>query len=107
MDTSAVIDIIKRSHFTIARSVTLLFAMFPAKKNIIQRNNGPYVLSGGPLIFNVILFKRKAVYTEGAGPVCKCTGQCTLEGYFIVLTVSINNLLQFLSRVFKGPPVNT
>ena len=21
-----------------------------------------------------------AVYTEGAGPVCKCTGQCTLEG---------------------------
>ena len=40
---------------------------------------GPYVLSGGPLIFNVILFKRKAVYTEGAGPVCKCTGQCTLE----------------------------
>ena len=25
-------------------------------------------------------FKRKAVYTEGAGPVCKYTGQCTLEG---------------------------
>ena len=25
-------------------------------------------------------FKRKAVYIEGAGPVCKCTGQCTLEG---------------------------
>ena len=25
-------------------------------------------------------FKRKAVYTEGAGLVCKCTGQCTLEG---------------------------
>ena len=24
--------------------------------------------------------KRKAVYTEGAGPVCKCMGQCTLEG---------------------------
>ena len=24
--------------------------------------------------------KKKAVYTEGAGPVCKCTGQCTLEG---------------------------
>ena len=72
-----------------------------------QKIFGPYVLSGGPLIFNVILFKRKAVYTEGAGPVCKCTGQCTLEGYFIVLTVSINNLLQFLSRVFKGPPVNT
>ena len=22
--------------------------------------------------------KRKAVYTEGAGPVCKCMGQCTL-----------------------------
>ena len=25
-------------------------------------------------------FKRKAVYAAGAGPVCKCTGQCTLEG---------------------------
>ena len=25
-------------------------------------------------------FKRKAVYTEGVGPVCKCTGQCTLQG---------------------------
>ena len=24
--------------------------------------------------------KRKAVYTEGADLVCKCTGQCTLEG---------------------------
>ena len=24
--------------------------------------------------------KRKAAYTEGAGTVCKCTGQCTLEG---------------------------
>ena len=24
--------------------------------------------------------KRKAVYTEGAGPVCKCMGQCTLKG---------------------------
>ena len=24
-------------------------------------------------------FKGKTVYTEGAGPVCKCTGQCTLE----------------------------
>ena len=23
---------------------------------------------------------RKAVYTIGAGPVCKCMGQCTLEG---------------------------
>ena len=45
---------------------------------------GPYVLSGGPLIFNVILFKRKAVYTEGAGPVCKCTGQCTLEGCILL-----------------------
>ena len=47
-----------------------------------EEEEGPYVLSGGPLIFNVILFKRKAVYTEGAGPVCKCTGQCTLEGSF-------------------------
>ena len=26
-------------------------------------------------------FKKKAVYTEGAGPVCKCTGQCTLGVY--------------------------
>ena len=25
-------------------------------------------------------FKRKAVFTEGAGLVCKCMGQCTLEG---------------------------
>ena len=24
--------------------------------------------------------RRKAVYTEGAGPVYKCTGQCTVEG---------------------------
>ena len=24
--------------------------------------------------------KRKAVYTEGAGLVCKSTGQCTLQG---------------------------
>ena len=48
------------------------------------KNIGPYVLSGGPLIFNVILFKRKAVYTEGAGPVCKCTGQCTLEGCILL-----------------------
>ena len=24
--------------------------------------------------------KRKAVYTEGAGLVCKCMGLCTLEG---------------------------
>ena len=24
--------------------------------------------------------KRKAVYTEGAGLVCKCTAKCTLEG---------------------------
>ena len=24
--------------------------------------------------------KRKAVYTAGAGPVCQCMGQCTLEG---------------------------
>ena len=24
--------------------------------------------------------RRKAVYTEGGGAVCKCTGQCTVEG---------------------------
>ena len=23
---------------------------------------------------------RKVVYARGGGPVCKCTGQCTLEG---------------------------
>ena len=28
--------------------------------------------------------KRKAVYTEGAGPVCICTGQCTLEEVYSV-----------------------
>ena len=54
------------------------------KLKLNQRSMGPYVLSGGPLIFNVILFKRKAVYTEGAGPVCKCTGQCTLEGCILL-----------------------
>ena len=26
------------------------------------------------------LEKKGRVYTEGAGPVCKCTGQCTLQG---------------------------
>ena len=25
-------------------------------------------------------FKRKAVNIKGTGPVCKCMGQCTLEG---------------------------
>ena len=24
--------------------------------------------------------KRKAVYTGGVGLICKCTGQCTLQG---------------------------
>ena len=33
---------------------------------------------GSNLSWHVI--KRKAVYTKGAGPVCKCTGQCALEG---------------------------
>ena len=28
--------------------------------------------------------KRKAVYTEGAGLVCKCMGQCTLEEVYSV-----------------------
>ena len=28
--------------------------------------------------------KRKAVYTKGAGPICKCMGQCTLEGSYSV-----------------------
>ena len=26
------------------------------------------------------VIKRKAVYTKGAGPICKCMGQSTLEG---------------------------
>ena len=59
-----------------------LFSLPSARQ--ARRKKGPYVLSGGPLIFNVILFKRKAVYTEGAGPVCKCTGQCTLEGSILL-----------------------
>ena len=66
-----------KSH-TIDKSV-----ISPACQQIV-RIMGPYVLSGGPLIFNVILFKRKAVYTDGAGPVCKCTGQCTLEGCILL-----------------------
>ena len=57
---------------------------FIIKNLTLYKKFGPYVLSGGPLIFNVILFKRKAVYTEGAGPVCKCTGQCTLEGCILL-----------------------
>ena len=65
----------------------LIFSSFlpsPEQTDFEQKIFGPYVLSGGPLIFNVILFKRKAVYTEGAGPVCKCTGQCTLEGCILL-----------------------
>ena len=36
------------------------------------------MVSGSNLSWQGI--KRKAVYTERAGLVCKCTGQCTLEG---------------------------
>ena len=25
-------------------------------------------------------FRRKAAYTKGADPACRCTAQCTLEG---------------------------
>ena len=32
--------------------------------------------------------KRKAVYTEGVGLVCKCTGQCTL-GKFMHLILHL------------------
>ena len=56
----------------------------------VQSKLGPYVLSGGPFGLEIPWlwvrisagqgFKRKAVYTGGASPVCKCTGQCTLEG---------------------------
>ena len=35
--------------------------------------------------------KRKAVYTEGAGLVCKCTGQCTLEGSVLRLWIKCIN----------------
>ena len=36
------------------------------------------MLAGSNLSWQGI--ERKAVYTEGAGLVCKCTRQCTLEG---------------------------
>ena len=36
------------------------------------------MVAGSNLRWQII--KRKAVYTEGAGLVCKCMGQCTLEG---------------------------
>ena len=66
--------------------MTRLFFFLPyaTQYDVFVSLSGPYVLSGGPLIFNVILFKRKAVYTEGAGPVCKCTGQCTLKGCILL-----------------------
>ena len=36
------------------------------------------MVAGSSLSWQGII--KKAVYTEGAGPVCKYMGQCTLEG---------------------------
>ena len=46
--------------------------------------------------------KRKAVYTKGAGPVCKCTGQCTLEGSVggKSLSKSLDPILLFLPSIY-------
>ena len=41
------------------------------RKQVLPKENSPQEISPN---------RRKAVYTEGAGPVCKCTGQCTVEG---------------------------
>ena len=49
--------------------------------------------------------KRKAVYTEGAGPVCKCTGQCTLEGSVQGRDLGVQNFFNWLSKITnKKPP---
>ena len=32
------------------------------------------------------------MYTEGAGPVCKCTGQCTVEASFPTANLFTANL---------------
>ena len=51
--------------------------------------------------------KERQCTLKGQARYVNVRGSVTGREYFIVLTVSINNLLQFLSRVFKGPPVNT
>ena len=45
--------------------------------------------------------ERKAVYTEGAGPVCKCTGQCTLEGSVHVgeCTLGVQNFFNWFLKL--------
>ena len=40
--------------------------------------------------------KRKAVYTEGAGPVCKCTGQCTLPFFNPCQVHKFMHLIRFV-----------
>ena len=47
-------------------------------KFILENIRTDTMVAGSNLSWQGI--KRKAVYTEGAGLVCKCTGQCTLEG---------------------------
>ena len=46
-------------------------------------------------------FKGKAVYTEGAGLVCKCTGQCTLKGVYRVgdRDLGVQNYLNWLLKL--------
>ena len=56
--------------------------------------------------------KRKAVYTEGAGPVCKCMGPCTLEGS-VILVKCINfrsgggTYVRHLSQLILKKMLNT
>ena len=52
----------------------VLFACLEQVQNFPQKT----IFAGSNFSWQDI--KRKAVYTRGAGPVCKCTGQCTLEG---------------------------
>ena len=51
--------------------------------------------------------KERQCTLKGQARYVNVRGSVHWKGVYTVLTVSINNLLQFLSRVFKGPPVNT
>ena len=52
-------------------------AKFSPRQQQVQ--NFPHTMvAGSNLSWQDI--ERKAVYTEAAGPVCKCMGKCTLEG---------------------------
>ena len=55
------------------------------KTELIYPKNFPQgVYLGNPVLQRGKLFKlkndEKKVYTKGAGLICKCMGQCTLEG---------------------------